>query len=226
MSPSQVRKQRSAKALHPDEGGYRKGEETRKRILAAALDAFGSEGFASVTTRKIAEAAGVNLPGLSYYFGNKEGLYLACAQDIVAAYREGVGTVAAVASAAFSAALPPHEARVLLKRLFAALARFLLTEEGAESRALFVQREMASPGPAFEILYAELWRPGIELAAALIERAAASELSAMQSKVRAVMMIASLTGFRSGQRIIARAAGRGDHIDDVVAVLEAQVDSL
>lgn len=40
------------------------------------------------------------------------------------------------------------------------------------------------------------------------------------------MMIASLTGFRSGQRIIARAAGGGDHIDDVVAVLEAQIDSL
>ena len=85
---------------------------------------------------------------------------------------------------------------------------------------------MASPGPAFEILYSELWRPGIELAAALIERAAAGRLLRADSQVRAVMMIASLTGFRSGQRIIARATGGADHVEQVIAALNAQIDAL
>lgn len=207
------------------DAGYRKGEEMRKRILATALAAFGSKGFAATTTRQIAEGAGTNLPGLTYYFGNKEGLYLACAHDIVASFRQGVGSVTEVAAASLSEPTD-DDAKTLLKRLFAALADFLLSEDGAEDLALFVQREMASPGPAFEILYSELWRPGIELAAALLERAAAGRLSRADSQVRAIMMIASLTGFRSGQRIIARATGDTDHVEQIIAALDDQIEAL
>lgn len=220
------RKSINSAPQRPTDGGYRKGEETRKRILDAALAAFGRKGFAAVTTRQIADAAGTNLPGLTYYFGNKEGLYLACAHAIAASFRQGVGSVATVAGAALSEPLTRDEAATWLKRLFAALARFLLFEDGAEDRALFVQREMASPGPAFEILYSELWRPGIELATALLEQTAGGRLSGADSKVRAVMMIASLTGFRSGQRIIARTAGDGDHVAQVIAALDEQIDAL
>ena len=67
------------------------------KVADLSLAAFGRKGFAAVTTRQIADAADTNLPGLTYYFGNKEGLYLACAHDIVASFRQGVGSVAAVA---------------------------------------------------------------------------------------------------------------------------------
>jgi AcrR family transcriptional regulator len=60
-------------------GGYQKGEETRQRVLDAALKAFGEASFLAVTTRQIAEASDVSLPTLQYYFGSKEGLYRACA---------------------------------------------------------------------------------------------------------------------------------------------------
>ena len=206
--------------------GYRKGEETRARILAAALSAFGNQGFAAVTTRQIAEEAGANLPALNYYFGNKQGLYLACAHEIVARYREGMGAVGGVALAALQAPLEADAARVHLKRLMAALARFLLSSAGAQDRTLFVQREMASPGPAFEILYAELWRPGIELAAELIAQASGGKLETEDARVRAVMMIASLTGFQSGGPVIARSVGEGDQVARVIAALDAQVDAL
>lgn len=206
--------------------GYKKGEETRARILGAALSAFGNQGFAAVTTRQIAEEAGANLPALNYYFGNKQGLYLACAHEIVARYREGMGAVGGVALAALQGPLDADAARMHLKRLMAALARFLLSSAGAQDRTLFVQREMASPGPAFEILYAELWRPGIEMAAELIAHASAGRLETEDARVRAVMMIASLTGFQSGGPVIARSVGEGDQVARVIAALDAQVDAL
>lgn len=68
-------------------GGYRKGAETRLRILTAALQAFGSAGAAGATTRKIAHEAGVSLPALKYYFGGKEGLYLAVLERAYAGIR-------------------------------------------------------------------------------------------------------------------------------------------
>jgi TetR/AcrR family transcriptional regulator, regulator of cefoperazone and chloramphenicol sensitivity len=66
----------------PADGGYARGDETRQRIIDAAIQLFGERGFKEASTRDIAAAAGVNAPALQYYFENKEGLYKACAQYI------------------------------------------------------------------------------------------------------------------------------------------------
>lgn len=207
--------------------GYRKGEETRARILDAALVEFGLNGYAAATTRQIADRAEVNLPALTYYFGGKEGLYLACAQTIVAGYRDGVGNVVLdVTRALAGSAMVPAEAAGLLRQLMAALAHFLLSTGEAAHRTLFVQREIASPGPAFEILYAELWRPGIAMAAELIGRARGGGIGEGEARLRAVMMISSLTGLVEGRDIIARAIGDPDQLDAVVAILNEQIDDM
>jgi TetR/AcrR family transcriptional regulator, regulator of cefoperazone and chloramphenicol sensitivity len=62
--------------------GYARGDETRQRIIDAALKLFGEHGFHGASTRDIAAAASVNAPALQYYFENKEGLYKACAEYI------------------------------------------------------------------------------------------------------------------------------------------------
>jgi TetR/AcrR family transcriptional regulator, regulator of cefoperazone and chloramphenicol sensitivity len=66
----------------PPEGGYARGDETRRKIIDAAISLFGQHGFDSASTREIAARAGVNAPALQYYFENKEGLYRACAESI------------------------------------------------------------------------------------------------------------------------------------------------
>jgi TetR/AcrR family transcriptional regulator, regulator of cefoperazone and chloramphenicol sensitivity len=64
-SPSRPRPQRSD------------GEQSRERVLHAALALFAEQGYAKTSTREIAEAAGANLAAISYYFGDKAGLYRA-----------------------------------------------------------------------------------------------------------------------------------------------------
>lgn len=59
--------------------GYARGEETRLKIIQAAVELFGANGYERTSTREIAARAGVNAPALQYYFDGKEGLYLACA---------------------------------------------------------------------------------------------------------------------------------------------------
>ena len=68
-------------------GGYARGDETRLRIVETALDMFGQQGYEKTSTRAIAEHANVNLGALTYYFGNKEGLYRACAEHIASFVR-------------------------------------------------------------------------------------------------------------------------------------------
>ena len=57
------------------------GQETRTRLLDAALALFAEQGFAKTSTREIALAAQVNISAISYYFGNKQGLYTALFED-------------------------------------------------------------------------------------------------------------------------------------------------
>lgn len=51
------------------------GEQTRERLMHAALRLFAQHGFEKTSTREIAEAAGTNLAAIKYYFGDKAGLY-------------------------------------------------------------------------------------------------------------------------------------------------------
>ena len=53
------------------------GAEARSRLLHAALYLFAEKGFSKTSTRDIAQAAGVNLAAIKYYFGDKAGLYRA-----------------------------------------------------------------------------------------------------------------------------------------------------
>ena len=54
------------------------GIEARSRLLHAALALFAAKGYAKTSTREIAKAAGANIAAISYYFGDKAGLYAAC----------------------------------------------------------------------------------------------------------------------------------------------------
>jgi len=53
------------------------GAEARHRLLHTALRLFAQNGFAKTSIREIAREAGVNVSAISYYFGDKEGLYSA-----------------------------------------------------------------------------------------------------------------------------------------------------
>ena len=57
------------------------GVEARNRLLDAALVLFAEKGFANTSTREIALAAQVNIASISYYFGDKAGLYRAVFVD-------------------------------------------------------------------------------------------------------------------------------------------------
>ncbi len=52
-------------------------EDARVRLLHAGLRLFAQQGYSRTSTREIAEAASVNVAAISYYFGDKAGLYRA-----------------------------------------------------------------------------------------------------------------------------------------------------
>lgn len=140
---------RLAKHRHSVEGGYPRGEETRARIIRAAMMLFGERGYEGASTRDIAASAGVNAPALQYYFDSKEGVYLACAEYIVSRVWEHLSEVIERAQRTL-AGEPDDDA--LIEAFCAIQAKFadmMFTAEHTDgSWRLFMAREQAGLGPA------------------------------------------------------------------------------
>lgn len=61
-------------ATRTDGDTARRGAEARERILEAGVEVFGNEGYRGGSLRKVAEKAGLTLPGLLHHFPSKEEL--------------------------------------------------------------------------------------------------------------------------------------------------------
>lgn len=209
-------------------GGYRKGEAARARILEAALAAFGASGFKGATTRQIADEAGVNLPALKYYFGGKEGLYLACAEEIVERYRARMVAPVLRAQAMIEAHQGPETARQALKIVLRALAEQMVETREAEAWAGFVLHEITEPGPAFAILYGQVWQPGVNIVGYLISQAGG--LSSRAGRIEALLMISSLSAFGTARPVSLKYLGwddvSGERFEWVMGNLERRIDQL
>ena len=206
--------------------GYPKGGETRAAIIAAALAEFGALGFTQATTRGIAEAAGVALPAIAYYFGSKQGLYLACAEEIVGRYYQHAAGLAAEAGFALDQAIAPERCRAYLRQILRVLLRVFAQSDEGQSRADFVSREIRDRGPAFEILYQKLWQPGVEIVARLVAGSLGRKQPQDADVADALMLISSLLAFHAGRAVSLRILGWKRLDTAAMAILDAAIDRL
>lgn len=205
-----------------ESSSYAKSADTRQAILTAAIEAFGKSGFAAVSTRQIAAEAGVNQPAIAYYFKNKEGLYKACAEEIVDRY---VARTAAPSLRAFEAldkgGVEPEAARAMLKEVMASLADLTMASDDMALSAKFVEREMREPGTAYRYLYENFWAPGVEVVALLIGAIKGADRTDPSLRVEAIMLISGIIAFTPGQSVAAQAMGwRALGADQARLVLE------
>ena len=90
------------------------GEASRARLLQSGLRLFAQQGFSKTSTRELAEDAGVNVASISYYFGDKAGLYravffepLGSPQDDIARYSGAELSLAQALSGFYAGFLEP-----------------------------------------------------------------------------------------------------------------------
>lgn len=86
------------------------GVEARARLLHTAVHLFAEKGFANTSTRELATAAGVNIAAISYYFGDKAGLYRA-------AYTEPMGDCVVMADVDISTLSLEQGLRMMLTHI-------------------------------------------------------------------------------------------------------------
>jgi TetR/AcrR family transcriptional regulator, regulator of cefoperazone and chloramphenicol sensitivity len=125
------------------------GSHTPARILEAAGEIFADLGYRAATVRHICEKAGANVAAINYYFGDKEGLYLAVLRSVPNAHAEKYR--------------PELHANATAEEKLRAYIESLLNRVFDPGRpgwhAKIIAREMVEPTRALDSLLEEIARP-------------------------------------------------------------------
>lgn len=191
----------------PETGGYARGEETRERIIAAAVKVFGEEGYLRASTRQIATEAGVNAPALQYYFNGKEGLHRACAQVIVDRVMTALKPALAAAEAAAASDDQARAADAFCDVLDAVADLYGDTSDAAGWRRFMARGQVDREGPAMTVIQdgvADPLQKACErLTAVALGRACAPE----EIRLRTVLLLGQLTVLHSRNESLRRIMG-------------------
>lgn len=153
-----------------------RGGEARQKLLFAAVELFAEHGYDGASTREIAAAAKQNIAAISYYFGDKEGLYTAVLEEFFRRKHAEAG-----ASLTAARALRDDPARTP-ERILNEIRNWLrasvmaLAQEDRQSQAFMrlMMREQFSPTKAFKKFLARMMDPSEDpfgmLVAAYLER--------------------------------------------------------
>ncbi len=129
-------------------------QDTRARLLDAAIRLFADAGFKRVTVRAICRAAHANVAAVNYHFRNKLGLYREVTEVGIAVLQE----TTALAVQAASHGTPEKRLRAYIR----VITERLLASTGHEWLQRFIAREMADPTPALASLVDRGLKPRLE----------------------------------------------------------------
>lgn len=178
-----------------------RGDITRDKLLSAAIDVFGRYGFDGTTTRALADAAGVNLQAIPYYFAGKEGLYIAAAEHIASLITAHVADLRDRARSRLenvgdrNSQIGADEARVLLSEILQTMAT-LFVSPASERWARFLIREQIAPTEAFTRIYTSVMKPMLELVAKLTGILFGEDPASEHVRLRALTLLGSVMVFR------------------------------
>ena len=125
------------------------GVRTQQRLLEAAREIFADVGFRAATVRQICQKAGANVAAVNYYFGDKEGLYLAVLRSVPRAHAE---KYPAVRNGRLSA-------RDRLRVFVESLLQRVFDSGRPGWHVKIIAREMVEPTRALDSLVREVARP-------------------------------------------------------------------
>lgn len=174
-------------------------ENTRERILDAALDLFGERGLTGTTVRDIAGRAKVNIAAISYHFGGKGQLYREVARTVIAGIEARV-----VSRAAHILQDPPAEpaaALAALETMMETVVDVIVGPQEMRRVARFIIREQMQPTAAFEILFGTFTRLHT-IACRLLAAAAGLQPEAEETRLRAFLLIGQAVFLRIGEAAV------------------------
>jgi len=200
------------------------GEETRQRLIDAALAVFGEFGFDGASTRMLADRARANLAAIPYHFRSKEGLYRAAAQYIVDRVAEQTAPLLEeIEQALRILPLERGKALELMHRYTDTLVAILVGSREADGWAAFIMREQLQPGAAFDVLYEGMMRRVGDAGTALLASILKRPKNDPTVNLRSVALLGQILIFRNCRQTALRRLGWKEFSDDRLKLIQSVI---
>ncbi len=181
-----------------------RSEATRRALIMAGLDLFGSQGFEAASTRRIAAEANANIGSIAYHFGNKDGLREACAEFVVDTIRSIAGPAVGLTEGPVAG---PEAAEERLVRTVQTVVTVIVSGHVEPQIIQFVLREMSHPGPALDIIYRGVFEPVHLRLCQLWEQATGDPAESDETRIRLFTVIGQVIYLRIGRPAVVRRMG-------------------
>lgn len=183
---------------------------TRECLIDAGLQLFAAQGYDAVSPRVLATVAGVNAAAIPFYFGGKEGVYLAVVQRIVQQLAPRMQTLIARLASQLDKASTPVAAAPLLEA-FAAGQLEIMCQPASFA---FLFREQFRHSMAFDLLYREILEPAHQFNARLIAALLQKEASDSQVVLLEHALSGQVSVFAQTQATLHRRLGHDLNTQD------------
>jgi AcrR family transcriptional regulator len=167
-------------------------DETRGRLLEAAIVEFAEHGFDGATLRDICARAEVNLNAVKYHFRDKQGLYVAAVQQAHAAAKQMEP----------EPVMPAEGAAGRLRAFIAGLLRMALAaEHESYAHQLLMMREMINPTQATEEIVRSFIKPRFAQLDAILSELLPPGTPTIERRLLALSVVGQCLHYKIGRRI-------------------------
>lgn len=199
-----------------------RGCDARTKLIAAGLRIYSEIGYEGASTRKLAGAADVNIAAIPYYFGNKEGLYLAVIEHIIAYYKQHLGDSLAGIREALQGKAPSHaDCMALLDGFIRGLVNFVLRES---SQCYWISkiyiREQLDPTSGFDLLYNGFIKEMRETLEALVAVILDRDAASTEIKLIVETLIGQVAIFKSSRVTVLHNMNWQTYSEEKIAAIE------
>lgn len=196
-------------------------------LILAAIDLFGRDGYAAVSTRALCERAGTNVSSIKYHFGGKEELYKAAVNHVIEQLKPRFDfAMAAFEQGRTLVGNDPEKQAQLIKQLVRNLLQFFLGSDDVPHFMPLVMREFFQPGPYFEDFYQALPRHLHELFAQIVAMVDGTEPSDETTIIRAHSIIGQMMIFHVGRQVLFKRLDWQTYSPEAIEVIIGEVQTL
>lgn len=196
--------------------------DTKEEIVKTAMYEFALKGYEPTATRDILSKAHANVAAISYYFGNKNGLYEEVLKRILVRINQKFTHEMEDYQNELSQRPCPQKSEELLKRFIRGFVELFCSDKLTTAMCMIFVREYVEPSPSFKELFQGLNTQYRQIFVDLLVDANGGKMTYKEAVLQVVMLFSSIFMLVSRKKIILDAMQwKGytpDSVDEILSV--------